>query len=83
MSGPRFSTSEAERCHDELSSAAEGYDNLAVFEAAGVLLAQAIASGSYDVEGAQAKVRDMAVAMAGDIALNWPAVIAQRKRARQ
>jgi chorismate mutase len=83
MSGPRFTTPDAERCFEQISSAAEGFENLTVYEAAGVLLAQVIASGSFDVAGAQEKVFEMVVSMSRDIAANWPAVIAQRKRARQ
>jgi len=78
----RFSTPLAEQTFEALSDASHGVDNLAVFEAAAVLLGQVIASGSFDVEDAQVKVRQMAEAMCRDIALNWPAVIAQRKRAR-
>lgn len=83
MRKPCFSSPEAERCFDELALCAQGFNTIAVYEAAAVLMAQAIASGSFNVENAQATIQQTATALAADVASNWPVVMAQRQRARQ
>lgn len=79
----KCSTPEAARCFEALSEAADGFDNIAVVEAASIILAQAIASGSLSVASAQATVFTLASAMCGDLEANWDAVKAKRKATRQ